>query len=224
MASRSGDRRRPAPRRARDPPSAERSVRPPRRSAVRSPTFGRGARDDDLPLARPPDRVVDAGAVAGHPRRCSSLYPLVRAIWLGPRAATPRATTAVQRVGPVRRRRPQQRVPARAVGDGQVRPAHGADRVALGVGLAVLADKYLRGIGVFRVDLLLDGRHVGRGRQPDVVVPAAAGRRRARQHRLDRRTCSRSSSRRGCCATRGRRSPRSPRRASGRASGSRSCS
>ena len=57
----------------------------------------------------------------------------------------------VERLGPVRRRRPQRRVPPRRLGDGEVRPAHrAASAWPLGVGLAVLADKYLRGLAVFR--------------------------------------------------------------------------
>ena len=79
--------------------------------------------------------------------------------------------------------------------------------LVLGVGLAVLADKYLRGARRVPVHLHVDDRHVGRRRQPDVAVPAAAGRRRARQRRAGSPTCSRWSSRPGCCATRARRWP-----------------
>ena len=46
--------------------------------------------------------------------------------------------------------------------------------LALGIGLAVLADKQLRGIGVFRTVFSLDGRHQRCRCQPGVVRAAAA--------------------------------------------------
>ena len=72
--------------------------------------------------------------------------------------------------------------------------------------------------------LLVDDRHVGRRRQPDVAVPAAAGRRRARQRRLDRRPLPGRQVARPAARSRHGARRRSRRRASGPASGSRSCS
>ena len=96
--------------------------------------------------------------------------------------------------------------------------------LVLGVGLAVLADKYLRGIGVFRfifTSTIATSVAVASLMwlfllQPDIGVLSNIG--------WMRRPLPGDQVARACCATRARRWRPSPRRASGPASGSRSSS
>ena len=69
--------------------------------------------------------------------------------------------------------------------------------LALGVGLAVLVDKQLRGMGILPHGLLVHSRHQRRRRVAHVVLPPQPQRRRAR--RLDRWGRPRT---RACCRTR----------------------
>ena len=190
----------------------------PRRShAVRSAAprdllFGRGERGPDRrwaavgeagtssPLAGPSGGAPAARAVRRDPRRLRDLPArqgdLARARAL--RRAGPELP--LERVGPVRRRPPQQRVPPRRRGDGQVRADHRADRPrARRRSRRPRRQVRARHRGVPR-DLLLDRRHVGRRRQPDVAVPARAERRRALQHRLGAPPVPGGQGARACCA------------------------
>ena len=116
------------------------------------------------------------------------LYPLGKAIWLGhQRCDIQGEQLPVERVGPVLGRVPQRRVPERPARHHQVRADHGAARSGArrrtgGARRQVAA----RGRPVPR-RVLVDGGHVGRGRQPDVAVPAPARDRRAVQRRVDQR-------------------------------------
>ena len=153
------------------------------------------------------------------------VYPLGRAVWLGHSAATPRARTARPTAGTSTSTSPAATSSCDALlGDRQVRPAHRADRA----GARRRPGRARRQVPArprrLPLHLLVDDRHVGRRGQPDVAVPAAARHRRAVQRRLDRRPVPGRQVARACCATRARRWRRSPRRASGPASGSRSCS
>jgi hypothetical protein len=84
------------------------------------------------------------------PRRSSSsslraVTRSARRSWLGHSDATSRRELPVERVGPVLVTCSAARVLQRPCRHHQVRADHGAARSALGVGLAVLADKWLRG-------------------------------------------------------------------------------
>ena len=106
---------------------------------------------DAVPLARPPDGGVDARAVARDPRSCScSTRSAGRSGWASS-AATPRARTARPTAGTSTSTSPAARSSSTPSGSRSSSPCITVPiGVALGVGLAVLADKYLRGIGVFR--------------------------------------------------------------------------
>ena len=76
--------------------------------------------------------------------------PLGQAVWLGQTRCNARGRTASRTGGTIPGRRPQPGVPGRPPGHGEVRPDHRAARDRARHRLAVLADKYLRGIGIFR--------------------------------------------------------------------------
>ena len=138
----------------------------------------------DAALGRVPTRDGDARTVGDHPRRLRRVPARSGDV---PRSAALRQLRRqlrVERPRPVRRPVPQHRVPERT------RASPSSSRcitlplgVIFGVGLAVLADKYLHGIGVVPCRLLLDGGHVGRRGQPDVALPAPTLDRCAGQHR-----------------------------------------
>ncbi len=100
----------------------------------------------DLPLA-----VAMLAPSADHPRRVRALPARPRGVARPTALRQLRQQLRVARIRTVRRHLPVDRVPERTARHDQVRPDHGATRAGRsGVGLAVLADKYLRGIGAFR--------------------------------------------------------------------------
>ena len=105
-----------------------------------------------------------------------------------------RATAATQRLGPVRRRR--SRAASSSTRCGSRSSSHCMTvpvGLALGIGLAVLADKHLRGIGVLPHHLLVARSRRRRRRLADVVVPAAARRSACWPTSAGSTTCSRCS-------------------------------
>ena len=112
----------------------------------------------------------------------------------------------------------------RPLGDGQVRPADRADRARPRRRPRRARRQVPARARRVPVHLHLDGRHVRRRRQPDVVVPLATRCRRAGQRRVVRRPLPGRQVARPAARPRHRAWRRSPRRASGPASGSRSCS
>ena len=167
-----------------------------------------------------PAGAVDPGA--------GDVRPLSAGPGRGPRPATLRREPArtVVRTGGTSTSTPSvvDRVPERAAGHGQVRADHGAARAALGIGLAMLAAGTLLGIGVFRTDFSSTvATSVAVASlmwffllQPDVGALA--------ERRMAQRDLPHAQAARACCATATPPCCRSPCRACGRASGSRSSS
>ncbi len=133
-------------------------------------------------MGRLPAGHGDAAPVRGHPR---GLRGLSARPGDGARPATVRQLRqqlCVERPRPVRRPVPQHRVPERPRGHDPLRPDHRAARRPR----RRRPRRARRQVPAHdrRVPdrVLLHGRHLGRGRELDVVVPPATVGRRARQH------------------------------------------